>query len=112
MDDIAQAALGKQIERKSDIIHSLPETSEDASSGEHETKVESEDVAGKQKSGAALKNLFTALADGQGRVAASEKEGNLNLKEKSQSSRRDNQVSKMSPPYNVLIQYYIEYFTY
>lgn len=89
MDDIAQAALGKQIERKSDIIHSLPETADDASSGEQETKVESEDVAGKQKSGAALKNLFSALADGQGRVAASAKEGNL--KEKSQSLKTDNQ---------------------
>ena len=101
MDDVAQAALGKQIERKSDIIHSLPETADDASSGEQETKVESEDVAGKQKSGAALKNLFSALADGQGRVAASAKEGNL--KEKSQSLKTDNQVSRMSLPYTVLV---------
>ena len=101
MDDIAQAALGKQIERKSDIIHSLPETTDDASSGEQETKVESEDVAGKQKSGAALKNLFSALADGQGRVAASAKEGNL--KEKSQSLKTDNQVSRITALHRISI---------
>lgn len=93
MGDIAQAALGKKIERKSEIIHSLPENSEDSSSGEHETTTESNDVADKQRSGAALKNLFTALADGQAASIDAEEEATVKEKKQPESTKRDSQVS-------------------
>lgn len=93
MDDIAQAALGNKIERKSDIIHSLPKTSEDSFSGDQQSPEVSVNKAFKQKSGAALKNLFTALADGQTSTASSGEEDVVKQKQTSESAKRDNQVS-------------------
>ena len=93
MDDIAQAALGNKIERKSDIIHSLPKTSEVSFSGDQQSSEASVNKAIKQKSGAALKNLFTALADGQTSTADSGEDDVVKQKHTSESAKRDNQVS-------------------
>ena len=89
MGDIAEAALDNKIERKSDIIHSLPQNTEETPSSEEETTSQSKD----QKTGAALKNLFTALADGEAHVSGSGDE--LALKEKSQNSNFVKRVSKV-----------------
>ncbi len=89
MGDIAEAALNNKIERKSDIIHSLPQNTEEAPSSEEETKAASKD----KKSGAALKNLFTALADGEAQASGSGEE--LALKEKSQSTNFVKRVSNV-----------------
>lgn len=87
MGDIAKAALDNKIERKSDIIHSLPQNTEEASISE-ETTAETKD----KKTGAALKNLFTALADGEAHASGSGEE--LALKDKSEST---NDVKRVSP---------------
>ena len=93
MDDIAQAALGKKIEKKSDIIHSLPTNSEDSSSGEQGSTAPSSKAAVKQRNGAALKNLFTALADGQTSTTGSGGEDIVKENQNPESSKDDNQVS-------------------
>lgn len=87
MDDIAKAALDNKIERKSDIIHSLPQNTEDSPGNEKEPNAETKE----KKTGAALKNLFTALADGEVHASGSGEE--LALKEKAQSSNLDKRVS-------------------
>lgn len=89
MGDIAKAALDNKIERKSDIIHSLPQNTEEASSSEEKTTAESKD----KRTGATLKNLFTALADGEAQASGSGEE--LALKKKSQSTNFVKQVSKV-----------------
>ena len=99
MDDIAQAALGKKIEKKSDIIHSLPTTSEDSSSGEQGSTAPSSKAAVKQRNGAALKNLFTALADGQTSTTGSGEEDIVKENRNPESAKDDNQVSTHSFKY-------------
>ena len=98
MDDIAQAALGKKIEKKSDIIHSLPTNSEDSSSGEQGSTAPSSKTAIKQRNGAALKNLFTALADGQTSTGSGEEDA-VKENQNPESANVDNQVSTHSFKY-------------
>ena len=99
MDDIAHAALGKKIEKKSDIIHSLPENSEDSSSsGEQESTVAKGDDI-KQRRGTTLKNLFTALADGQASSGGSGEETTVVENQKSDVAQNRNQVSVKSSPF-------------
>ena len=84
MGDFAKAAMDDKIERKSDIEHSLPQNTEEAPvSDEEETKT--------KKNGAALKNLFTALADGEAHASGSGEE--LAVKDKSQDTIYVKQVS-------------------
>ena len=89
MGDIAKAALDNKIERKSDIIHSLPQNTEETPSSEEGTTAEAKET--RTKSGAALKNLFTALADGESHTSGSGEE--LAVKEKVQSTDFIKQVS-------------------
>lgn len=87
MDDIAKAALDNKIERKSDIIHSLPRNTEEFPISEKESKSQVRE----KKTGAALKNLFTALADGEAHASGSGEE--LALREKAQSTNFVKRVS-------------------
>lgn len=89
MGDIAKAALDNKIERKSDIIHSLPQNTEETPISEEGTTAEAKET--RTKSGAALKNLFTALADGETHASGSGEE--LASKEKAQSADFIEQVS-------------------
>ena len=86
MGDFAKAALDNKIERKSDIEHSLPQNTEEAPVSDEATE-ETKD----KRTGAALKNLFTALADGEVQASGSGEE--LALKDKSQSTNYIKQVS-------------------
>lgn len=97
MDDIAQAALGKKIEKKSDIIHSLPENSEDSSGEQESTVATGDDI--KQRRGTTLKNLFTALADGQASSGGSGEETTVTENQKSDVAQNRNQVSVNSFPF-------------
>ena len=87
MGDFAKAALDNKIERKSDIEHSLPQNTEEAPVND-EAKEETKD----KKTGAALKNLFTALADGEVHASGSGEE--MAPKDKSQTT---NYVKRVSP---------------
>lgn len=87
MGDFAKAAMDDKIERKSDIEHSLPQNTEEVPVSE-EAKEGTKD----KKTGAALKNLFTALADGEVNASGSGEE--LALKDKSQTT---NYVKPVSP---------------
>lgn len=97
MDDIAQAALGKKIEKKSDIIHSLPENSEDSSGEQESTVATGDDI--KQRRGTTLKNLFTALADGQASSGGSGEGTTVTENQKSDVAQNRNQVSENSFPF-------------
>ena len=88
MGDFAKAALDNKIERKSDIEHSLPQNTEEAPVSDEATEEKAKD----KKTGAALKNLFTALADGEVHASGSGEE--LALKDKSQST---NYIKRVSP---------------
>lgn len=79
MGDFGKAAMDNKIERKSDIEHSLPQNTEEAPVSDEAT----EETTTK-KSGAALKNLFTALADGEAHASGSGEE--LAVKDKSQDT--------------------------
>ena len=104
MDDIAQAALGKTIEKKSDIIHSLPSNYDDSSSsGEKESTVAPSND-GKERSGTALKNLFTALADGQTSSSGSGEDSIAAENPKSNVAQRDDQVSINSSLFAPIIE--------
>ena len=87
MGDFAKAALDNKIERKSDIEHSLPQNTEEAPVSDEATEKNKD-----KKTGAALKNLFTALADGEVHASGSGEE--LALKDKSQTT---NHVKRVSP---------------
>lgn len=87
MGDFAKAALDNKIERKSDIEHSLPQNTEEAPVGDEVTE-ETKD----KKTGAALKNLFTALADGEVHASGSGEE--MAPKDK---SRTTSYVERVSP---------------
>ena len=87
MGDFAKAALDNKIERKSDIEHSLPQNTEEAPVNDEATE-ETKD----KKTGAALKNLFTALADGDVHASGSGEE--MAPKDKSQTT---NYVERVSP---------------
>ena len=87
MGDFAKAALENKIERKSDIEHSLPQSTEEDPASD-EAREETKD----KKTGAALKNLFTALADGEVHASGSGEE--MAPKEK---SRTTNDVKRVSP---------------
>ena len=96
MDDIARAALGRKIEKKSDIIHSLSANSEDSSfSGEQESTVAPSNSV-KERGRTALKNLFTALADGQTFSGGSAEKRTGAEDQKSDVAQHGNQVSTNS----------------
>ena len=93
MDDIAQAALENNIERKSDVIHSLPTNNNDeAPITENQKLAAPEDSNGKQRNGAALKNLFSALANTDTDSAGSGAEPKIYNKE-AKDNHSDEQVS-------------------
>jgi hypothetical protein len=67
LGDIGQAAHAVNVERKSDIIHSLPKTSEDTASGDSSGSAEipkaKADVTPSVRRTNTIKNLFNALGD-------------------------------------------------
>lgn len=87
MGDFAKAAMDDKIERKSDIEHSLPQNTEEAPISDEATE-----ETKTKKTGAALKNLFSALADGEAHASGSGEE--LAVKD---NSRDTIYVKRVSP---------------